>query len=113
MKLGDLDAAEEDLAEGLAVMWDVQDLVNLPIILMSAAVLAATVDDPVRAGTLWGATQAEAERAPRPTTTANLAQYEPHLEPIRGGVFEDACRHGRTLSLEEAVEYALGHDAPK
>jgi hypothetical protein len=62
----------------------------------------------VRAGTLWGAAEADAERAPRPTTTATLTEYEPYLEPIRGEAFDAARSQGRTLSLEQAVAYALG-----
>jgi hypothetical protein len=61
----------------------------------------------VRAGTLWGAAEADGERAPRPTTTTTLTEYEPYLAPVRGDAFEEARAHGRTLSLEEAVAYAL------
>jgi hypothetical protein len=35
-------------------------------------------------------------------------QYEPYLEPVRGEAFEEARAQGRTLSLEDAVAYALG-----
>ena len=84
------------------------DLVNLPIALAAGAALAARLGDDVRAGTLWGATEAEAERNPRPTTTENLRLYEPDLEVVRGDRFEEARSRGRRLSLEDAVAYALG-----
>jgi hypothetical protein len=83
------------------------DLVNLPIALAAGAALASRLGDPVRAGTLWGAAEADGERAPRPTTTATLTEYEPYLEPIRGEAFDAARSQGRTLSLEQAVAYAL------
>jgi hypothetical protein len=107
MKLDHLEGAEEDFAEGLRALWTVQDLVNLPIALMIAAALAAHRGDPVRAGTLWGAAEREAEREPRPTTLEEIEKYESHLEPVLGETFEDSRAHGRTLSLEEAVAYAL------
>jgi hypothetical protein len=63
---------------------------------------------PVRAGTLWGAAEAEAQRTPRGTTTRALTEYEAYLEPVRGDAFEKARAQGCTLSLEDAVAYALG-----
>jgi hypothetical protein len=57
-----------------------------------------------------GAAEAEAERTPRATTTESLTQYEPHLEPADGDPFDEARREGRTLSLEQAVAYALDHE---
>jgi predicted ATPase len=104
---GELDVAREDFLEGLKALWAVQDLVNLPSALLTGAVLAALSGDPVRAGTLWGAAEADDARTPRPTTSDNLAAHEEHLEPVRGHDFEEARAHGRTLSLEEAVAYAL------
>jgi hypothetical protein len=82
------------------LLRSVSDLVNLPIALATGAALAARLGDPVRAGTLWGAVEAEAERTPRETTTESLAQYEPYVEPVRGDAFEEARKQGRTLSLE-------------
>jgi predicted ATPase/class 3 adenylate cyclase len=107
MKLGHLEGTDDDFAEGLKALQTVQDLVNLPIALMIGAALAAHRGDPVRAGTLWGAAEAEAEREPRPTTLSQITQYEPRLESVRGDSFEEARIHGRTLSLEDAVAHAL------
>jgi tetratricopeptide (TPR) repeat protein len=108
LALGELETAEEFFAEGLELLRSTRDLVNLPIALAAGAALASKLGDPVRAGTLWGAAEADAERAPRPTTTATLTEYEPYLEPIRGEAFDAARSQGRTLSLEQAVAYALG-----
>jgi hypothetical protein len=84
----------------------VHDLINLPIALAAGAALAARLGDPVRTGMLWGAVEAEAERTPRETTTET--KYGPYLEPVRGDAFEGARKQGRTLSLEDAIAYALG-----
>ena len=108
LALGELEMARRFFSEGLELLRSVRDLVNLPIALAAGAALAARLGDPVRAGTLWGAVEAEAERTPRETTTESLTQYEPYLEPVRGDAFEEARQQGRTLSLEDAVAYALG-----
>jgi len=106
--LGELETAQKFFAEGLDVLRSVRDLVNLPIALAAGAALAAQLGDAARAGTLWGALEAQAEREPRQTTIENQTEYEPYLEPVLGAAFEEARLHGRTLSLEEAVAYALG-----
>ena len=108
LALGELETARQFFSEGLELLRSVSDLVNLPIALATGAALAARLGDPERAGTLWGAIEAEAERTPRDTTTANLAQYEPYLAPVRGDAFEQARKQGRTLPLEDAIAYALG-----
>jgi len=107
-RLGEPKGAEQDLLRALSLLESVRDLVNLPIALATGAALAAQAGDAPRAGTLWGALEAEAARSPRATTTHCLAGYEPHLEPVRGDEFEEAQSRARSLSLEEAVAYALG-----
>ncbi|HJQ51215.1 MAG TPA: hypothetical protein VJ838_11940, partial [Gaiellaceae bacterium] len=107
---GGLDAADEAFAEGLPGLWSVQDLVNMPQAFVLGAVVASLRGDAVRAGTLWGAAEAEADRQPRPTTTGALEANRQYVEPVRGDAFETARSHGRTLSLEQAVGYALGND---
>jgi tetratricopeptide (TPR) repeat protein len=111
LALGELETAQEFFSEGVELLRSVHDLVNLPIALCAGAALAAQLGDPLRAGTLWGAAEAQAERDPRQTTNDNLVEYEPHLQPVRGEAFEAARADGRTRSLEEALAYALG-DAP-
>ena len=107
LALGELETARRFFSEGLGLLWSVHDVVNLPIALAAGAALAAGLGEPLRAGTLRGAVEAEAERAPRGTTATSLAQYEPYLQPVLGDVFEQGRRHGRTLSLEQAVAFAL------
>jgi predicted ATPase len=110
LALGELETSQQFFSEGLELLRSVQDLVNLPIALAAGAALAAQLGDPARAGTLWGAVAAEAERSPRATTNRNMTEYAPYLEPVRGEVFEEARLRGHSLSLEEAVAYALGDD---
>ena len=108
LRLGNPDGAGRDLLEALPLLESVRDMVNLPIALATGAALAAQHGDAFRSGTLWGALEAEAARTPRATTTHCLAAYEPNLVPVRGDAFEEARAHGRTLTLDDAVAYALG-----
>ena len=108
LELGELKGAQQDFVEGVTTLRAVRDLVNLPIGLAAGAALAARLGDPVRAGSLWGALEAEAERAPRSSTAESIAFYEPYLEPVRGEMFEEARLRGRSQSLDEAVAFALG-----
>jgi tetratricopeptide (TPR) repeat protein len=110
LRLGRLEGAGQDLLRGVAVLKSVRDLINLPIALAAGAALAAQLGDPARAGTLWGAAEADADRTPAPTTAASLAHYEPYLEPVRGVAFEEARLRGQALSLDEAVGQLLSDD---
>jgi tetratricopeptide (TPR) repeat protein len=103
----DPEAAIPIFVEGLGVLLVVQDRVNLAIGLAAGAAIAALRGNPERAGTLWGAAEAAAEREPRGSTTAALAGYQPYVERVIGDEFEAGCKRGRTLSLEEAVREGL------
>jgi hypothetical protein len=79
----------------------------MPYGLALGARIAAFRDEAERAGTLWGAVEAVAEREPKSTTEQALLEYWPHVERVGGPDFERGRARGRALSLEEAVEYAL------
>ena len=107
-----LDEADPERAlpiylDGLAALGSVQDRVNLPSALAIGARIAALRDDAERAGALWGAVEAVAEREPKPTTEEAILEYEPYVERLSGPDFERGRSRGRALSLEEAVDYAL------
>jgi hypothetical protein len=72
LALGELVEARQFFVDGLEMLRTAGDLVNLPVALCACAALAAQLGDPIRAGTLWGAAEAEAEREPRQTTIDNL-----------------------------------------
>jgi tetratricopeptide (TPR) repeat protein len=93
--------------DGLAALLSVQDRVNMPYGLALGARIAAFRDEAERAGTLWGAVEAVAEREPKSTTEQALLEYWPYVERVGGPDFERGRARGRALSLEEAVEYAL------
>ncbi|HEY6834871.1 MAG TPA: adenylate/guanylate cyclase domain-containing protein [Gaiellaceae bacterium] len=105
--LNDPGAALPIFIDGLETLLAVQDRVNLPIALAAGAAIAADSGHAERAGTLWGAAEAVAEREPKPSTRQSLKEYEPRVERAFGAEFERGRTHGRTLSLEEGVQFAL------
>jgi hypothetical protein len=100
--------AEDDLRAGLQALGSVGDRINLPFVLATGAAIAAGRGD-TWARTPWGAVESVASRQPRPTTTAAIREYEPYLEAVQGAEFDRGRAHGRTLSLEDAVRYALSN----
>ena len=77
---------------------------------MTLAVLAwgaAVSGDGVRAGTLWGAIEADEARGPLGFWEQRRDEYFAHLSSVAGPVFDQARKTGRGLSLEDAAEYAL------
>ena len=50
LALGELETADQSLAQGLELLRSTRDLVNLPIALAAGAALASQLGDPVRAG---------------------------------------------------------------
>jgi hypothetical protein len=106
---GDPDAAVDEFHPGLESLASVRDQVNLPIAIAAGAAIAAQRGEAVQAGTLWGALEAVADREPKPTTEQAIAEYLPFVEHVRGDRFEQSRVHGRALSLDEAVDYALAN----
>src|SRR6266568_3961486 len=104
---GQLDQAEIDLLAGLETLASISDRVNIPYAIGAAAAIAALRGDAVRAGTLWGALEAIAELDPKSTTRMAISDNTPFLKDIHGAEFEKGRARGRTLSREQAIEYAL------
>jgi predicted ATPase len=71
--------------------------------------LAARAGRADRAGRLWGAVEAEESRGPVGNWDARRDELASAVV-IRSPEFEHARSSGRSLSLDEAVEYALGED---
>ena len=68
-------------------------------------------EDPERAARLWGAAEALHEATGYPKDPISHAEMEPYLasgrSQIHEVVWEKAWEEGRTMTLEEAVSYAL------
>jgi predicted ATPase len=68
---------------------------------------AAEAGDERQAGTFWGAAEAEVERQPFDPLQGDREEYEAHVFAVAGPEFEKACSQGRSMSLDDAVAYAL------
>lgn len=104
---GQLDQAEIDSQAGLERLTSISDRVNTPYAIGALAAIAALRGDAVRAGTLWGALEGIADLNPKSTAAAAMSDNAPYLKDIQDSEFEHARAQGRTLSREQAIEYAL------
>jgi predicted ATPase len=105
--LGHREKAEERAREGLRVSMDLADRQGMVFAVATLAQNATAAGELERAGRLWGALEAEAERAP-------VGAWERHLGETAETIvrddpwFERGREGGRRLSFDEAVDYALG-----
>ena len=104
---GQLDQAEIDSQAGLERLTSISDRVNTPYAIGALAAIAALRGNAVRAGTLWGALEGIADLDPKSTARAAMSDNARYLKEIRDGEFEKARAQGRTLSREQAIEYAM------
>ena len=104
---GQLDQAEIDVHGGLDTLASFGDRTNVPFAIGAIAAIAALRGDSVRAGTLWGALEGFAELDPKGTAHAAMSDNTPFLKDIQGQEFENGRAQGRSLSREQAIEFAL------
>jgi hypothetical protein len=108
-ELGRTDLAWERAREAIRLCRQGGDRQNTVYALALLARFAGAAGQAERAGQLWGAIEAEEARGP-------VGHWEREREQIASTVimpspeFESGRSTGRSLSLDEAVEYALGED---
>ena len=108
-ELGRTDLAWERAREAVRLWREVGDRQFTVYALALLARFAGAAGQAERAGRLWGAIEAEEARGP-------VGAWEREREQIASTVvmpsaeFEAGRSTGRSLSLDEAVEYALGED---
>ena len=108
---GDLDEAERDAREGLAIVRE-QENRQWALWLMGALARAALArGDRQRAGLVWGAVQAEIERVPFGSWQARQAEHAPDLLAESTAEFLEGVEQGRALDLWDAAAIALEGDA--
>ena len=75
------------------------------------ACLAGAEGEAERAGRLWGAAQALHETRGIPRDPDFLGEADARISAVRLSMgeeeWEEACRKGRAITLDEAVSYAL------
>jgi predicted ATPase/DNA-binding SARP family transcriptional activator len=99
--------AEARALDGLTVAREIGDTIGTTAALANLARLARDRGHLERAGRLWGAV--EAADAARPEIEWAIDRQAWEMDVIAGGGpdFDEARRHGRGLSLDEATAYAL------
>jgi predicted ATPase/class 3 adenylate cyclase len=106
-ELGEMQKAEECARGGLRVAVDLSDRQGMVYAIATLAQVFTAAGELERAGRLWGALEAEAERAPIGAWKAlcdEAAQTIVRDDPAFGSGREA----GRRLSLDDVVECALG-----
>jgi predicted ATPase len=106
-ELGETARADERAREGLRLSYELVDRQSIVYAMATLARFATATAQLERAGRIWGALEAEVERAPVGYWEADrdeLARQVVRDDPA----FERGREEGRRLSLDEAVAYALG-----
>jgi predicted ATPase len=109
LEAGELDEAERALVPSAEVIAQLDDRVNMPIVLASAAWLAAARGDTYAAGMFWGAAEHDERERPNPAWQAQRERYREKVEIAAGTEFERGRERGRTFSYEEAMDVIRAH----
>jgi hypothetical protein len=107
----DLGRAADLYRESLTLSWDTGMNPLVQSVLEGFACVAGAKGEAERAARLWGAAQALHETKGIPRDTDFLAEADARISAVRSGmgeeVWEETYRKGRTMTLDEAVSYAL------
>jgi len=107
LEAGDVDEGDRRARDALRIYSRQRGRQNIVATLAILAWAAAARGDASRAGTLWGAIEADEARGWLGFWEQRRDEYAAYLISVFGPVFDQACEAGRGLSLEDAVEYAL------
>jgi DNA-binding CsgD family transcriptional regulator len=103
--------------EGLESVRVLNDKPGTSFALLVAAALAEVRRDPVRAANLWGAAEALREAIGLSMGYQDRVDYEGRVAATRAQLDETAWQaawnEGRTMSPEQAIDYALEDQAPQ
>src|SRR5205823_7150959 len=105
-EVGETSRADERARESLRLVHELVDRQSTVFAIALLAGFATATGRLERAGCLWGALEAETARAPVGRWEANRDDFETQV--VRDDpAFESGREAGRSLSLDEAVAYAL------
>jgi tetratricopeptide (TPR) repeat protein len=110
LEQGRLDEAEARAREMLSLAEGVADKQHAVYGLAYIAWVAAERGDPTRAGRFWGAIEAEETRGPIGAWTGERDLYASHVLATEGPELERGLEECRQLSLDQAIEEALGEN---
>jgi predicted ATPase/DNA-binding CsgD family transcriptional regulator len=109
----ELGRGETLLQEGARIVREIGDRLGGLYFVWAFGKLSALRGMPVRAARLWGAAEAQREQMGMALSAFDLAAsgYERDLATVRSALdeaaFDEAWAEGRTMSPEQAIEYAL------
>jgi tetratricopeptide (TPR) repeat protein len=110
----DLGRAEDLYRESLSLSWETGLNPLVQSVLEGFACVAGAKGHAERTARLWGAAQALHETKNIPRDKDFLAEADARISAVRSGMgeeaWEEAWRKGRTMSLDEAVFYALDEE---
>jgi len=110
---GDYAGARALIKESLAIFWDLRDRWGVAMSLEGLAYVALGLATPVHAARLWGAAERLRQEIGCPLPPSERSRYDSQLAAARAaidgdGTFDLAWKEGRAMSLEQAIESALG-----
>lgn len=119
LERGDHERAAALLEEDLRLLQELKEKAGIVYGLLGTAAVAALRGEAARAARLWGATEALREAIAFPMTAFDRAHYdyEGYVARARSqlenaAAWETAWAQGRTMTPEQAIEYALSEEEP-
>jgi hypothetical protein len=107
IQLGKTQEARLAAREALEESRSIGDRQSIVYALATIAWLAAVTGRDAEAGRLWGAIEAEVERAPVGQWEGERDQYAGHVLAAAGAKFERGRAEGRAMTLDSAVDHVL------
>ena len=108
---GDPAEARRDLEESLRLSHELGDRISVVFALARFARIEAEAGELERAGLLWGAVEVEEETGSLGAWYGERDRFAVPLLAFAGEAFDRGRDEGRRLSLDEAIERALGGTA--
>ena len=109
---GDIDEAERDAPEALRLVRQDESPQGVLSPLTALARVALARGEPGRAGLLWGAVEAESQRAPSRAWERVRAERAGPLLHERDAEFLAGVEEGRRIDIWDAVAIVLGEEEP-
>lgn len=109
LMVGRVEDARPRVREGLRIAHEISDRQGICYGLTLLAWTEAATGAATRAGALWGAVEAEADRGRIGYWEAEREDYESRVLAAAGPEFEAGLAEGRRMTLEDAVAYALSN----
>ena len=109
---GDYEAARALHEEALRIHWELGNQWIIAEALEALAGVVSRLDEPFRAPRLWGAAERLREEMHEALLPVERIRYDREVASARAALgddatFDSAWQEGRTMTLEQAVGYAL------